>query len=1042
MREIGDVVNGRYLIQERVGSGASGEVFRANDGMQGIEVAVKFLAPRKTNRDVLDAFKAEFATLTQIRHPHITRVFDFAFDEVSGSHFFTSEYVQGNDFLETVKHHDPQAVIPLFMQTLRALQHLHTANIFHFDIKPKNVLVATPPNTRDLHESKVKLIDFGLASVCSANRLVGTPSYIAPEMILREYPDHRADLYSLGVLLYYSLTGTNPFRTQRRQLTFRRHLEFVPPPPSTYNPAIPAFLDAIILRLLEKRREDRYHGAAQVIEEVERHLHPDQSATLRTVDESIHPWDGPFIGRDAPLGEATRYLEHASAGTTIRPTVLAITGDAGTGKSRLLQEIKYKAQLMEFVGHTFDRVDITSRLAWLAAIDSAREDPSTPHAFFLDDVTDLLRDSPATEMMGGVRTLLQSMRTPLSLGQFDQPLRTVVVMAFESDTDAQALLTDALGLRTADFCIIPLAGFSPHEMEHFVGTITGISSPQSALIDSIMAQTSGNPLAVAQHLAAQRRAALRAPDTPTAARPHAPGADPQTQLRHALAAWGVPVGWSLLASTVGGDCPRAQLGALVACGECQFDPLHLEYRFRNASIMRDVYDAIPTAQQFALHHTIADLLTTSGHGSLSQIIYHLTLSDNADSDVRLLWELAHTQLRNARPFDALHTIDALDTLCHFPEHSAAHIDMQLFRAEALVTGKQFLAAGNIYAHIQQHFAATTEHGDRLLQILEDLGATAYAARDMEAAEAALTQALALATEQEEASDALTELRIENTLAQVWCETGEYETAIHTFERTADQAKHLPQHLQERLENNRLGLAYFHAGRIPDAVAQLSQGRQSATALHQHRRALQARYHLAVIDQQQGQFPTAMRQFKEVLALAATHRDPEFLIRTYCAMGANHSALHQLDDALSCFTAAEDHARKFGDHWLQVEIHTLIGNNLRRRNDIPSAETTFLHGLARLDLISRDAAFAAPLYCTLHYHLGSLYVRHAGPERALYHLHKARSLAARYRSCHDRRYRIAITFAELYRASGDTPHYQEELEQAQMILKEEQLEAYF
>ncbi|MBI4367071.1 MAG: serine/threonine-protein kinase PknK, partial [Deltaproteobacteria bacterium] len=333
-RQPGDVVNGRFLITKELGSGAMGEVFLAHDGILGHDVAMKYLKGFPDRPDLIEHFKSEFATLTHLSHPHVTKVFDFACDDATKHYFFTSEFIGGCDFFAFTAGVDPKGIEALFVQALRALEYLHGNDIFHFDIKPQNVLVT--PVEGPAGPGRVQVIDFGLAAVGFQNKLVGTPSYMAPEIILRENPTGQADLYSLGVLLYYALTRNNPFRGQQREETFQRHLTLVPPPPSTINHKVPTYLDDIAMRLIAKRPQDRYAAAAQVIQDLNlRCGNPYPVETPETLIAYI-PWEGQFIGRATQLAEILQVLAACRDGARERVPLLWVRGARGTGKSRLL----------------------------------------------------------------------------------------------------------------------------------------------------------------------------------------------------------------------------------------------------------------------------------------------------------------------------------------------------------------------------------------------------------------------------------------------------------------------------------------------------------------------------------------------------------------------------------------------------------------------------------------------------------------------------------------------------------------------------------
>lgn len=212
-----DLVNDKYRIQKLVGRGGMGEVYIAkHEGHPDYPtLALKYLKLKDYRPNAEDRFKQEFNTLTHLNHPNITKVYNLEFDDSVHQHFFTSEYIDGDDFLVATSYMEMSEIEDLFVQILRALEYLHGNEVFHFDIKPQNVLVR-----EDSNKKTAKLIDFGLAALGFQGKLVGTPNYISPEMILKNNPDGRSDLYSLGVLMYYVLAKFNPFKGASHEETF------------------------------------------------------------------------------------------------------------------------------------------------------------------------------------------------------------------------------------------------------------------------------------------------------------------------------------------------------------------------------------------------------------------------------------------------------------------------------------------------------------------------------------------------------------------------------------------------------------------------------------------------------------------------------------------------------------------------------------------------------------------------------------------------------------------------------------------------------
>jgi serine/threonine protein kinase/Tfp pilus assembly protein PilF len=309
--ERGDCAVGRYQIDERMGEGGFGVVYRARQTHPiRREVALKILKLGMDTRQVIARFESERQALAMMDHPNIAKVFDAGATD-SGRPYFVMELVHGVPITEYCDKNglSPRQRLELFVQVCRAVQHAHTKGVIHRDIKPSNVLVT-------LHEGAAvpKVIDFGVAKavgqqaltdrtlLTNVAQLVGTPLYMSPEQaeMTGVDVDTRSDVYSLGVLLYELLTGTTPVDKERfRQAAFdevRRIIrEEEPPPPSTRLSSmgekltmvsgqrqadpkrlprmVRGELDWIVMKALEKDRNQRYETANAFARDVERFLH-------------------------------------------------------------------------------------------------------------------------------------------------------------------------------------------------------------------------------------------------------------------------------------------------------------------------------------------------------------------------------------------------------------------------------------------------------------------------------------------------------------------------------------------------------------------------------------------------------------------------------------------------------------------------------------------------------------------------------------------------------------------------------------------------
>jgi len=263
----GEVFAGRYEVQGLIGRGGMGAVYRVRDRELGEEIAIKTLRPELTTDPALvERFRSEIRLARHITHQNVVRTHDIG--EIGGAYYLTMELVQGvtlRELLDTRGHLGTDAVLAIAAQLAAALGAAHAEGVIHRDIKAQNLL---------LDEAGVlKVMDFGIARLAEgssglteAGMMIGTPAYMAPEQVMGEAIDARADLYSVGVVLYECLTGHVPFTASSMVSLVARLLNDQPAPIKDADPAVAA----LVMRLLAKKPEQRAASAEELGREVAR----------------------------------------------------------------------------------------------------------------------------------------------------------------------------------------------------------------------------------------------------------------------------------------------------------------------------------------------------------------------------------------------------------------------------------------------------------------------------------------------------------------------------------------------------------------------------------------------------------------------------------------------------------------------------------------------------------------------------------------------------------------------------------------------------
>jgi eukaryotic-like serine/threonine-protein kinase len=292
MVETGTLIDGRYKVLSRIGSGGMADVYLAEDDLLGRRVALKLLHQRfASDQEFVERFRREASSAAGLSHPNVVAVFDRG--EWDGTYYIAMEYLPGRSLKSVVREHGPlapQDAIDIVTQIVLALRFAHKRGIIHRDIKPHNVILD--------EEGRAKVTDFGIARAGASDMtltgsIMGTAQYLSPEQAQGHAVTEASDLYAVGVVLYELLTGSVPFDGESAVTIAMQQVTAEPVPPSQRNPAVGPALDAVVMRALEKDPMQRYATADELL------------AALQQAREGIVPAAAP---NGAPATAATTAL--------------------------------------------------------------------------------------------------------------------------------------------------------------------------------------------------------------------------------------------------------------------------------------------------------------------------------------------------------------------------------------------------------------------------------------------------------------------------------------------------------------------------------------------------------------------------------------------------------------------------------------------------------------------------------------------------------------------------------------------------------------
>ena len=325
------LLGGRYRLEAVIGHGGMGVVYRGVDLMMKRPIAVKLIRAIdgiELDDEVAGRFLREAKNTARVQHPHIVQVFDLGRTE-EGALYLVMELLEGQSLSarmrkDTAMH--PGDAVHIARQICEALEVAHTAGVIHRDLKPANVMLLR----RGGEESFVKVLDFGVAKSYSPDQqtqltqlgmLVGTVDYMAPEQIMGKDVDGRADIYSLGIVLYKMLSGRAPFPDNGVPALIHAHLNTHPAPLIEVAPTVPNALDRVILRCLAKDPDRRYESMAELARALV------DAVSLETAvdfsEDTAAPTGASFNFRPPASGAAAPIVDDDDNPTLARPSALA-----------------------------------------------------------------------------------------------------------------------------------------------------------------------------------------------------------------------------------------------------------------------------------------------------------------------------------------------------------------------------------------------------------------------------------------------------------------------------------------------------------------------------------------------------------------------------------------------------------------------------------------------------------------------------------------------------------------------------------------------
>lgn len=993
-------IDKEYQVQKTLGQGLAGEVYLVQKGKQ--KLALKLLKQAIANLNPQEAaahFKAEFSLLKQLSHPHIAKILDFGTDEATGRHYYTSEFVSGGNLYDATRGMPPERLEELFIQALRALEYLHTHRIPHFDLKPENLL---------LHEGEqVKIIDFGMAGFRPRGQLAGTPAYMAPEIVLGNSPDTRADLYSLGVTFYECATGQNPFAAKSLSEMLRRQETLQPAPAHEVNLQVSPALSETLAQLMKKNPAERPATAGNALRLLARLSGKKISLETEATSLSYLPNETQLIGR----GEAMQKFQEAfdtvfrQAGEGAQARLVAVSGAEGLGKTRLLKEIRFQAQLAGVR---------TQNLA-------GGELPEIHESCCL-----LFDDLSAAELR----------KLTLSLLSLKRP-----VLAVAATREELGELPGAIQVK--------LKPFGKAEIREYLAALTGLPNPPESLAVELERRSQGSPRFLTELLAEViRRGALfdengrwtaeniedlgvdfstaRASESleTALAQDFSKLDQPAREVLTWMALHPDPVSAELLSEVSREEDLFYWILELLNQGYLRRDEATQNYQIANPYLKSHIEKNTPAAEAQKKHAAWAQAFAKH-EAEGDDALYHLGRGGQSVKAREALFELARRLSRKGLSQSSLENLRLAEPL--------AEGDLEATTKIRLKIGEELISLNRVpeaLAHFDRlrdeikKLPSTPEHVKLKVSAYEHLGAAYLRSHALEKAKASFHAALTLMDEFE-GGDPVRRLVNENYLGRIHFLEGNLKEAEEIFAKSyARQKKELSIEQQRGVVNNDLGAVLMAQGKNAEAE------RWFLEELEFHGRnkneVLQARclYQLGEIRLSLKDFPKGIEAFQRCIELAKAQKNFELLLRAYNGLGNLHHLRHEYQESLKYYERALAIAQRIQDFQSLAGIETNIGGIL---NSLDRPAEAVSHLKVVVDLVSSlgtKGAYEQFFLCSAKLELGDVYRRLSDFDAAEAALREAWKLAEAQEALAGRRFPIRLTQAKLAADRGQIPQAQE------------------
>lgn len=922
-----ELIANKYRVLKTLGQGAMGEVFLVLPP-KGEPVALKLLKSLedKAGKEAMDQFENEFRTLKKLSHPNIGKIHDYGFDIDLKKVFFTLPWLKGTDLFEATESLSFLDCELLFVQMFRALNYLHQKGIIHCDLKPGNVYI---------EDGQVKLIDFGLAGYWGEN-IVGTPTYLAPEVFRGDHHTIASDLYAAGVICYNCLTRSQPFSGKSIQEVYDRHRKYTPPPISEINPHVPKYFSDIVATLLNKKPEERFPSAAAVIQEIDAFSPKTYTVETKETLLSYLPTESELIGKNAELQKAHSALENFENSEDKTPYhIVLIDGPKNVGKTRLIAKLKNDLQLKKItvesivppIGEQDREIILKSQAVMIEAVDHLFINESEQHNF--------------SEIKGVIE---QKIIETTDLKSF------YVFSATEAD-NFQSLVK----IFPPEECKITKISLTPYtlsETKEFLKRIIGDEGVPQIFIEQFHNNTEGLPGVALQLIKTMIETNILFDENGRW------NPDLLSHLDHAFDALEISESleqeFEIIYNSLTGDeenivnwlslCPHplhfgqiqklSKIEGLDQILDSMIEKNILREDQKNYTLYRSVF------QNF-IQNNLPDAEVKERHLQLANpklglekkwSIHHLSLAGNDLIQLKATLKLAEIYQKEGDREQALRVyLDLIMRFSDVPE--STRIEWHIEAATLFIWLNRFDEAIEFISLYEKDLKKKNPSikQDRVLLLLEKKGLAYLHQHKIEQALIYFENGLKFSQKTNQCN--VQKLRYANDLAEIDFLKGQNEKAIETFKRTRIEQNQLPEDEAKEVTNNDLGHVYLGLRDFENSVRYLKEDIQQFSLLKNKEPLARALYSFAVALNSLSNSESARKAYNECIKICRMIHYYPLLLRAYNGLGnldlvqkQHAAALENYEKAIAIAIRLKEDTSKAALLFNQAYIYKEQNNN--------------------------------------------------------------------------------------------------------------------